>query len=141
MVGRSLRTPGERRNVRFLAEEQLRPLGVLALRDGTTPELPKREAMFALRYRRPHPARARRQRHRPRAHVAALAAAELLALGALVVFDVWLFAFHGIAPALRSVIYDPALLLAVLASTVVAATRGTNADTRARAATAARGPA
>ena len=41
------------RNVRFLAEERLRPLGVLALRDGTTPELPKREALFALRCRTP----------------------------------------------------------------------------------------
>src|SRR4051812_20264758 len=29
-------------NVRFVADERLRPLGVLALRDGTTPELPKR---------------------------------------------------------------------------------------------------
>src|SRR5918993_2701960 len=28
-------------NVRFVADERLRPLGVLALRDGTTPELPK----------------------------------------------------------------------------------------------------
>ena len=40
-------------NVRQLAEQQLRPLGVLALADGTTPELPKRLALLALRHRRP----------------------------------------------------------------------------------------
>ena len=55
------------RNVRFLAEERLRPLGVLALRDGTTPELPKREAMFALRCRKPILPGARRERDRGRA--------------------------------------------------------------------------
>src|SRR5690349_15699759 len=37
------------RNIGFLADERLRPLGVLAQRDGTTPELPKRQALFALR--------------------------------------------------------------------------------------------
>ena len=109
------------RNVRFLAEERLRPLGVLALRDGTTPELPKREAMFALRCRKPIV---------PERAVNVIGAAlvwlhwrplKLVLLVALAGFDAWLFAVHGIAPALRSVIYDPAWLLAVLASTVAAA--------------------
>ena len=40
-------------NVRLLADEQLRPRGVLALADGSTPELPKRQALLALRHRRP----------------------------------------------------------------------------------------
>ena len=108
-------------NVRFVADERLRPLGVLALRDGTTPELPKREAMFALRCRRPIVperavngiARMLTWLHWP--------AVKLLVLLALAGLDFWLFGVHGIAPALRSVIYDPTLLLAVLASTVVAA--------------------
>ena len=40
------------RNVLQLAGEQLRPAGVLALADGTTPELPRRVALLALRHRR-----------------------------------------------------------------------------------------
>jgi putative peptide zinc metalloprotease protein len=109
------------RNVRMLVEEQLRPLGVLALADGTTPELPKRGAVFALRYRKPifgeRPvnaiAGALTWLHRP--------AIVFVSLATIACLDVWLFGIHGIAPALRSTIYAPGLLLAVLASTVVAA--------------------
>jgi putative peptide zinc metalloprotease protein len=108
-------------NVRLLADKQLRPLGVLALRDGSTPELPKRQALFALRCRRPilgertvnGIARMLTWLHRQ--------PIQLLLLLALAAFDLWLFGVHGIAPALRAVIYDPTLLLAVLSSTVIAA--------------------
>ena len=41
------------RNVRILADSKLRPLGVLAQADGTTPSLPKRAPVMALRHRRP----------------------------------------------------------------------------------------
>src|SRR5215208_7498559 len=40
-------------DVRFLAERKLRPLGVFALPDGTTPELEKRPPIMALRCRKP----------------------------------------------------------------------------------------
>src|SRR6478672_1774784 len=40
-------------NVAFLIEEKLRPLGVLALVDGSTPELEKRAPLLALRHRKP----------------------------------------------------------------------------------------
>ena len=40
-------------NVRFLVEQRLRPLGVLALADGSTPALPKRAPLLALRHRKP----------------------------------------------------------------------------------------
>jgi len=40
-------------NVQVVADSKLRPLGVLALRDGTTPKLPKRAPVMALRHRRP----------------------------------------------------------------------------------------
>ena len=45
------RVSGE--NVAFLVEEKLRPLGVLAHADGSTPKLEKREALLALRHRKP----------------------------------------------------------------------------------------
>src|SRR3954467_4863387 len=107
-------------SVQFLVDKKLRPLGVLALEDGTTPELPKRAPVMALRHRRPLVperavngiARGFTWLHRP-----PVLALVLLALGA---FDAWLFGIHGIAGGLRSVIYPPLLMLAVPASIVVA---------------------
>src|SRR3954471_531347 len=61
-------------SVQFLVDRKLRPLGVLALEDGSTPELPKRAPVMALRHRRPLVPRARGQRDRPRLHVGAHAA-------------------------------------------------------------------
>src|SRR5215207_5744812 len=108
------------RNVLHLAGEQLRPAGVLALADGTTPELPRRVALLALRHRRA---------------ILGARAVNVLAgmfswlhvgpikavlLTALLLFDAWLFGVHGIAAGLRTVLYEPAWLLAVLCSVVVA---------------------
>ena len=45
---------------------------------------------------------------------------QLVVLAALVLFDVWLFGVHGIAGPLRAAVYDPALLLLVLAAVVAA---------------------
>jgi putative peptide zinc metalloprotease protein len=107
-------------NVLHLAEQQLRPLGVLAQADGTTPELPKRLGLLSLRHRRPL------LRSRP-VNVLAVAFAWLhlrplkwLLLAALLAFDAWLFGVHGIAAGLRTVLYEPVWLLAVLVSVVVA---------------------
>ena len=107
-------------NVRQLAEEQLRPLGVLAQADGTTPELPKRQALLSLRHRRPIVGE--------RA-VNVIAAAfswlhaqpiKTILLVTLALFDAWLFGVHGIAGGIRAVLYEPAWLLALLCSIVVA---------------------
>ena len=63
------RVSGE--NVAFLVEEKLRPLGVLAHADGSTPELEKREALLALRHRKPVLSERGRQPRRGHADVAA----------------------------------------------------------------------
>jgi putative peptide zinc metalloprotease protein len=107
-------------NVSYLAERKLRPLGVLALQDGTTPKLKKREPVMALRHRRPllseravnFCARFFTWLHDP--------VVRLFAFVSLVAFDVWLFGIHGIAAGLRSAIYNPTLMLAVFASVIVA---------------------
>ena len=107
-------------NVDLLVDRKLRPLGVLALADGTTPELTKREPLMALRHRRPllseRAVNAGRAPftwlHRPLVTIALVLA--------VVAFDVWLFGMHGIAGGLRSAIYNPRLLLAVLGSVIVA---------------------
>jgi putative peptide zinc metalloprotease protein len=108
------------RNVRYVVERKLRPLGVLALADGTTPELPKREPVMALRHRKPivpesyvnGVARAFTWLHRP--------PIQIVVLLALATFDAWLFGVHGIAGGLRAILYSPVLLLGLLASIVVA---------------------
>ena len=107
-------------NILYLAERRLRPLGVLALADGTTPALEKREPLMALRHRRPllseravnAGARLFTWLHLP--------PIKLVLLLGVAAFDVWLFGFHGIAGGLRSAIYNPTLLLAVFASVIVA---------------------
>jgi putative peptide zinc metalloprotease protein len=115
--GRRISAP----NVRLLADEQLRPAGVLAGADGSAPELPKRVALLALRHRRPILSE----------RVVGVAAAafawlhrrpvQALVLLALAVFDFWLFGVHGIAAGLLRVLYRPEMLIAVL-GLVVAAT-------------------
>jgi hypothetical protein len=107
-------------NTAFLAERKLRPLGVLALADGTTPALVKRAPLMALRHRKPllsesvvnAGARPFTWLHLPFVTIPVLLA--------FVAFDVWLFGVHGIAGGLRSALYNPLLLLAVLGSVVVA---------------------
>src|ERR671915_1540910 len=107
-------------NAVFLAERKLRPLGVLALADGTTPALDKRAPLMALRHRKPLLSeRVVNAAARPFTwlHLPFVTIPVLLAL---VAFDVWLFGVHGIAGGLRSVLYNPLLLLALLGSVVVA---------------------
>src|SRR5215211_5789648 len=107
-------------NIAFLAERRLRPLGVLALAEGTTARLPKREPVAALRHRRPLLSERTVNagaRLLTWLHLPAMTAVVLLALAA---FDVWLFGFHGIAGGLRHAIYEPLLLLGVFGSVVVA---------------------
>ncbi len=93
---------------------------MLAQADGTTPELPKRLGLLSLRHRR--------ALLRPGAvNVLAVAfewlhirAIKWLLLAAILVFDAWLLGVHGIAGGLRTVLYEPTWLLALLVSVVVA---------------------
>ena len=107
-------------NVRFLVEKKLRPLGVLAAADGSSPELERPDPLLALKFRTAvipeRVTRALTTLFRPLywPPVAALAIAGFLALGA------WLFLEHGIAQGLRHAIYQPLLLLGMFAGIVIA---------------------
>ncbi len=107
-------------NVRFLVEKKLRPLGVLAAADGSSPELTRPDPLLALKFRTAVvPARLTRgltTLFRPLfwPPVLALVIAGFLALGA------WLLLEHGIAQGLRHAIYQPLLLLGMFAAVVVA---------------------
>jgi putative peptide zinc metalloprotease protein len=108
-------------NVRQLVEERLRPLGVIAGADGSSPELKKADPLLALKFR------------------AALVPERLVnaittvfkplflppvvvaVLAGLVALDVWLFAYHGVAQSLREVLYSPVLLMLMLGLVIVSA--------------------
>ena len=107
-------------NVRFLVEKKLRPLGVLAAADGSSPELTRPDPLLSLKFRTAViPERFTRgltTLFRPLywPPVLALGIAGFLALGA------WLLFEHGIAQGLRHAIYQPLLLLGTFAGLVIA---------------------
>ena len=107
-------------NVRFLVERKLRPLGVLAAADGTSPELKKANSLLALRLRTALV---------PDRTVSFLTRflwplflppVVVLVLAGIVALDVWLFFFHGVAPGLRAALYNPAVLVVMFGFVVLA---------------------
>ena len=108
-------------NVRTLVEEKLRPLGVLAAADGSSPKLKKPDPLLALKFRKAIiPERASMR-------VASLfkplffPPVVLAALVGLVVFDAWLFLSHGVAQAFRQSAETPAIVVPVMVLVVLAA--------------------
>ena len=108
-------------NVRTLVEDKLRPLGVLAAADGSSPKLKKPDPLLALKFRKaiiPEQASLR---------VASLfkplffPPVVLAALVGLVVFDAWLFLSHGVAQAFRQSAETPAIVVPVMVLVVLAA--------------------
>jgi putative peptide zinc metalloprotease protein len=108
-------------NVRQLSEERLRPLGVLAGADGSSPELKKVDPLLALKFRAALvPERlvnAITRLFKP----LFLPPVIVAVLGGLVALDVWLFAYHGIAQSLREVLYSPVLLMLMLGLVILSA--------------------
>jgi hypothetical protein len=106
--------------VRMLADEKLRPLGVLAAADGSTPNLHKVDPLLALKFRTAvipeRVTRALTTIFKPlfAPPVVVAVVAGLFAL------DGWLLFAHGIAAPVRATLYRPALLLALLGCVVLA---------------------
>jgi putative peptide zinc metalloprotease protein len=106
--------------VRLLIDEKLRPLGVVAAPDGSTPDIPKLDPLLALKFRAAVvPERVTRAITRifqplffPPVVIAVVAG--------LVGVDDWLLFRHGISQSIRSTIYDPALLLVLIGGVIVA---------------------
>jgi putative peptide zinc metalloprotease protein len=108
--------------VHYVLEQKLHPLGLVAGPDGSAPKLERLDPLLALKFRvgvvRPRIVRA------VAAPLAALFRAPVMAgvLAALLAFDGWLFAVHGIGRGLSRVIEQPALMLMLLAITFVSLT-------------------
>jgi putative peptide zinc metalloprotease protein len=119
-VGEKFGRPVSGDNIRMLVEEKLRPLGVLANADGSSPELKKLDPMLALKFRAAlvpeGVTRAITTAFLPFFFPPVIAAV----LAGLVAVDVWYFFIHGVAQSTRELVYNPVLLLMVLGLVVVA---------------------
>jgi putative peptide zinc metalloprotease protein len=104
----------------MLIEEQLRPLGIVAPKDGEHQELKKVDPLLALKFRAAvlpdSVVRGLTTIFKPLFLPPVMA----LAIAAFVGLDVWLFFVHGISQSLRHTLYNPALLLVLLGGVVIA---------------------
>lgn len=106
--------------VSTLLDEQLRPLGVVAERDGSSPQIEKVDPLLALKFR---------TKVIPAAVVRAITTIfkplfwpplVIVVVLAFVALDVWLFGVHGVSQSLRKVIYDPSLMFLLFGGVVLA---------------------
>lgn len=108
-------------NVRQLVDDRLRPLGVLAGRDGTSPEVAPPDPLLGLKFRvtllSERTTRAATRLFKP------LFAPVLVVvvLAALAAFDVWLFLVHGLGEGVRQTVEQPVIFLLVVACVIVSA--------------------
>ena len=107
-------------NVEFLVERKLRPLGVLAEADGSSPEIAKPDQLLALKFRTALvPERF--------THVITklfkplfLPPVVVAVVAGLIALDAWVFGIHGIGAGVRAAVYQPWLLLVFFGAIVVA---------------------
>ena len=107
-------------NVEFLVERKLRPLGVLAEADGSSPEIAKPDQLLALKFRTALvPERYTNVVTRlftPLFWPPVMATM----VAAFIALDVWLVGIHGIGEGVRAAVYQPWLLLVFFGAIVVA---------------------
>jgi putative peptide zinc metalloprotease protein len=118
-VSRELGRPVSAGNVSYLLDRKLRPLGLVLDPEGATAATGRIDPLLALRFRvgllPPRAVAALGDALRP----LFLPPLVLAVLAGVVAVDVWLVAAHGLDQALRALLYQPGLMLAVLGVTVV----------------------
>ena len=107
-------------NVEFLVERKLRPLGVLAEADGSSPEIAKPDQLLALKFRTALvPERYTNvvtKLFKPLFWPPVV----VTFVAAFIALDVWLLGIHGIGEGARAAVYQPWLLLVFFGAIVVA---------------------
>ena len=108
-------------NVHTLIEGKLRPLGVLAGADGSSPPVETSDPLLALKLRtqllRPGIVRGLARCARPVFWPPVV----VTVIAGLIAVDVWLFFVHGLGSGIRSTVQQPAVFLLVMAVVVVSA--------------------
>jgi putative peptide zinc metalloprotease protein len=106
--------------VEMLVDEQLRPLGVLAAADGSSPELQKSDPLLGLKFRTAVIPEGVTRGLTTIFKPLFLPPVVVAVVTGLLALDAWLLFDHGISASLRAVIYNPALLLGLLACVALA---------------------
>jgi putative peptide zinc metalloprotease protein len=107
--------------VRFLVEQKLRPLGIITLPNGSSPEIAKADPFLGFRFR------AAVIPERVSNVLGAIfqplffPVAVLAVLGLFVGIDAWLFLVHGVAQSIRQSLYHPGLFLPLFGAVVLSA--------------------
>jgi putative peptide zinc metalloprotease protein len=116
-TGRGMRAE----HVRFLVEERLRPLGVLAGSDESSSKLKRADPLLALKFR--FPLLSGRAVQALAAHLRPMFLPPVIALeaGLALAFAVWMFFIHGIGAALLELVYHPSFILITAGLAVLAA--------------------
>ena len=108
-------------NVRYLAENKLRPLGVLAAPDGSSPKVARPNPLLALNFRTavvpPRLVSAVTTIFRPLFWPAVV----LITVAGFLAMDYWLFFIHGVSQGLRSVLNEPVFFLLLFGLVVISA--------------------
>ncbi len=108
-------------NIRYLVDEKLRPLGVLADANGNSPDLVKGNPLLALRFKFTIlPEGAARQATKLFKPLF-LPPVILGVLAAFIAMDVWLWGVHGIGQGLRDTLYQPFNVLLILGMVILSA--------------------
>jgi putative peptide zinc metalloprotease protein len=108
-------------NVRELVDAKLRPLGVLAAADGSSPQLKKLDPLLALRMRVAVVPQSLVNRIAKVFHPLFFPPVVVAVLAGLFAVDAWVFFVHGVAQSLRQTLYDPVLLLMMLGLVILSA--------------------
>jgi putative peptide zinc metalloprotease protein len=121
-VGEAIERKITSADLRFLAEERLRPLGILAPEGGRAAEpVAKPDALLALKLKTalvaPEVVRVIGTLFSPLFFPPVILAVFAAAVGV----DVWLFWVHGVAQSLQATLYEPATLLIVIGLVVLSA--------------------
>jgi len=107
-------------NIRYLVENKLQPLGVIAANEGPSPKLMRAKPVLALKFRVPI---------LPGGAIQALAVVfrplfltpvVIAMLAALAALDLWLFFVHGFGQSARETLYQPELFVMIFGLTQLA---------------------
>jgi putative peptide zinc metalloprotease protein len=108
-------------NVRFFVEERLQPLGVLAVTDGSSVELPRAKPVLALTFRTPIVPEGVVQAFTAVFRPFFFAPVVIVMLAGFAALDFWLFFIHGISQSAVELLYRPENFLVVFGLAILSA--------------------
>src|SRR3712207_454722 len=108
-------------NVRFLVEELLRPLGVLAATNGSSAKLPRANPALALTFRTPLVPEGVVQAFTAVFRPLFFAPVVIVMLAGFAALDFWLFFIHGISQSAVELLYRPENFLVVFGLAILSA--------------------